>query len=154
MLPVSSLFEPPEQLLVRDKSDVFVEVLKKEMVANPIGDVQPLLCIVRLKEGEKFDGALKEGYKYYTIGGNNSREALQQLLQEHPELKTQKTYTHRLCSVYNFMSTDLTLRLASKHNRAATFIHEMTTWDKVNGDTRMMLMILCSGPGAQTQFAI
>lgn len=39
--------------------------------------------------------------------------------------------TYRLCSVYKKMDTQLTLRLASKHNRATSFNHEMTTWDKV-----------------------
>ena len=67
----------------------------------------------------------------YTIGGNNSREAMQQLLKEHSELKGEKIFSHRLCSVYSPMDTTLALRLASKHNRATTFIHEMTTWDKV-----------------------
>jgi hypothetical protein len=48
--------------------------------------VQPLLCIVKLKD-EDFDEKLKEGYMYETIGGNNSREAIQQLLQEDSQLK-------------------------------------------------------------------
>ena len=30
------------------------------------------------------------------------------------------------------MTTELALRLASKHNRAAGFTHDMTTWDKVS----------------------
>lgn len=140
VLPVSSLVEPPEHLLVRDSSDAFVEILMKEMLVNPTGDVQPLLCIVRLKEGEVFDVALKEGYKYYTVGGNNSREALQQLVQKHPELKRERTYTHRICSIYYSMPSDLTLRLASKHNRASTFIHDMTTWDKVSRAMRLWYM--------------
>ena len=69
--------------------------------------------------------------KLYTIGGNNSREAAQKLLKEHPELRDWCLHTHRLCSVYKQMSTTLSLRMASKHNRATAFIHEMTTWDKV-----------------------
>ena len=128
---MSTLIEPPDELLVRVKSDKFISALKEEMLENPTRDVQPLLCIVRLKDDEEFDESLKEGYMYETIGGNNSREAIQQLLSEKPELKKKKLYSHRLCSVYTRMSTDLALRLASKHNRASAFTHDMTTWDKV-----------------------
>ena len=124
--------EPPEELLVRAKSEVFIDSLKKEMVQNPTADVQPLLCLVRLKSDEEFDEKIKEGYIYDTIGGNNSREAIQQLLSENPGLKKNRLYSHRLCSVYKRMPTDISLRLASKHNRAAGFTHDMTTWDKVS----------------------
>ena len=41
------------------------------MLENPTRDVQPLLCIVRLKDDEEFDESFKEGYMYETIGGNN-----------------------------------------------------------------------------------
>lgn len=74
---MSTLVEPPEELLVRAKSDKFINALKEEMLENPTRDVQPLLCIVRLKDDEEFDEKLKEGYMYETIGGNNSREAIQ-----------------------------------------------------------------------------
>ena len=128
---MTSLIEPPPSLVIREKSDKFIEALKKEMLSNPTADVQPLLCIVQLQDSQEFSLNIKEALKYYTIGGNNSREAIQQLLKEHPELKGEKIFTHRLCSVYSPMETNLALRLASKHNRATTFIHEMTTWDKV-----------------------
>jgi DNA repair exonuclease SbcCD nuclease subunit len=129
---VSSLVEPSEELLVRSKSEVFIDALKKEMIENATRDVQPLLCLVRLKDEEEYDEKVKEAYVYETIGGNNSREAMQQLLAENPELRMKKTYSHRLCSVYRKMSMELSLRLASKHNRAAGFTHDMTTWDKVS----------------------
>lgn len=128
---MSTLNEPPKELLLRLKNETFIDVLKEEMLENPTRDVQPLLCIVRLKNGEEFDENIKEGYTYETIGGNNSREAIQQLLIEKPELKKKKTYSHRLCSVYARMPPELALRLASKHNRASGFTHEMSTWDKV-----------------------
>lgn len=95
------------------------------------GDVQPLLCMVRLAADQSFDPKCKEAYLYDTIGGNNSRDALQQLLKDQPRLSTNKLYTHRLCSVYRKMETHLALRLASKHNRATSFTHDMTAWDKV-----------------------
>ena len=104
----------------------------KEMIENPTGDVQPILCVVYLKEGHEFDPERKEGYKYTTIGGNNSREALKQLLVEKPYLKDNKLYSHRLCSVYKPMDSNFILRLASKHNKATSFSHDMTTWDKVS----------------------
>ena len=82
MLPVSSLKEPVSGDLLREKNEVFIETLKKEMIENPIGDVQPILCIVELSSSQEFDPQLKDGYQYTTIGGNNSREALQQILLE------------------------------------------------------------------------
>ena len=66
-----------------------------------------------------------------TLGGNNSREAIRQLLKESPDLKRKRIYSHHLCSVYSRIPTDLALRLVSKHNRASAFTHDMTTWDKV-----------------------
>lgn len=132
MLPVSSLVEPPDELLVRETSQDFIDSLKAEMMDNPTSDVQPILVLVRLKEGEAFDPNLKDGYIYDTVGGNHSRQAVQELLREHPELTRKKVYSHRLCSVYTRMPTSLALRLASKHNRASTFTHDMTTGDKVS----------------------
>lgn len=101
------------------------------MIENPTVDVQPILCSVKLDSGQKFDPNFKDAYQYYTIGGNNSRVALQQLLKEKPYFSEDKNYTHRLCSVYSPMPTHLSLRLASKHNRATSFSHSMSTWDKV-----------------------
>ena len=56
------MVEPPEKLLVREKSEKFIGSLKEEMLENPTRDVQPLLCIVRLKPDEEFDEKLKQGY--------------------------------------------------------------------------------------------
>ena len=131
MLLINLLSEPPSALLVHDTNDQFISTLKKEMLDNPTSDVQPMLCVVKLDDGQAFHPNLKEGYRYETIGGNHSRIAMQQLLKEHPHLKDNKLYTHHLCSVYREMEFNLTLRLASKHNRAAVFCHEVTTWDKV-----------------------
>ena len=110
MLPVSTLIEAPEHLLIRERKDVIVNQLKMEMIENPISDVQPILCIVSIGAGEHLK--VKEGYVYETIGGNNSREALQQLMKDKPELCNNRLFTHRLCSVYSKMDTKLALHLA------------------------------------------
>ena len=112
------------------------------MLENPTADVQPILCLVRLKREDRFYPNIIEAYKYDTIGGNNSREAVQQLLKEHSELRNQRLYTHRLCSVYKQMAPTLALRMASKHNRATAFIHEMTTFDKVHNTNYFTLSCL------------
>ena len=130
-LPVKCLEPPPEEWLVRKCSKNIVDQLKQEMVDNTCTDVQPILCIVQLKRDETFNPLVKEGYKYNTIGGNHSRQALQELLSEKPELKSSKQFTHRTCSVYSAMDTILVRRLANKHNRAATHVHEITTMDWV-----------------------
>ena len=98
MLPVSSLIEPPEKLLVLNTSKAFIDGLKAEMLENPTADVQPILALVQLDEGKTFDANLKDGYKYETVGGNHSRQALQELLKEHPKFYRRKAYSHRLCS--------------------------------------------------------
>ena len=74
------MIEPPEEQLVRTKSEKFIYSLKEEMLENPSCDVQSRLCVVRLKDDEDFDKKLKEGYMYKTIGGNNSREVILQLV--------------------------------------------------------------------------
>ena len=132
MLPVKSLQEPPDDLLVREVNTAVVSSLKLEMQENPCTDVQPLLCVVQLKSDEVFDKQHKEGYFYHTIGGNHSRQALQELLRENPHLQQKRLYAHRLCAVYLPMEAKLARRLASKHNRAAAYCHEMTTWDWVS----------------------
>ena len=65
------------------------------------------------------------------IGGNNSREALQSILSEHPELANDSVYGTRPVSVYRDLSDDETLYLGMKHNRATHLVHEMTAEEKV-----------------------
>ena len=132
MLPVILLSEPSDSSLVREKDELFITMLKKEMMENPISDVQPILCIVNLPEGAVFKPSLKEAYTYESIGGNHSREALQQILKEQPTLKENKVYSHKLCSVYSDMDSALVRWLASKHDRATSFSHSTTTWDRVS----------------------
>ena len=132
MLPVTSLVEPSDKRLLREVDAKFVTDLKQEIMENPTTDVQPILCIVKLKPGELFRPDLKEGYNYETVGGNNSREALQQLLSENPQLKEKRIYSHRLCAVYSSELDDKCIfRLAGRHNRATQFSHAITDWDKV-----------------------
>ena len=86
MLPVTLLIEPLDELLVRDKNLKHIEALKAEIKDNPTADVQPIICILSLNDGEKFDPSMKEGYVYETVGGNNTCEAYK-LLEESPSLK-------------------------------------------------------------------
>ncbi len=123
---------PPDNLLIRELNPHAVSCLKDEMLENSCADVQPILCIVVLKEDQSFDSILKEAYLYNTIGGNHSRQALQELIKERPQLAINKQFTHRLCAVYKPMDVKLARHLASKHNRATSFSHDMTSWDRVS----------------------
>ena len=143
MLPISLLSEPSSFCLVREKDDKFIVKLKKEMMENPVNDVQPIVCIVNLPEGATFQSTLKEAYTYQSVGGNHSREALQQLLKEHPNLKQNKLYSHRLCSVYKEMDCNLVRRLASKHNRATTISHNTTNFDRVSESLAWCIVCVC-----------
>ena len=126
MLPISILHPPSPNLLVRELNDTFVQSLKKEEMCSLFFALSILKSVKIL-----IIKSLKEAYRYESIGGNNSREALQQLLRERPYLKEEKNFSYRLCSIYSNMKTPLSLRLASKHNRATSFSHDITTWDKV-----------------------
>lgn len=61
MLPVSSLKEPPPNVL-----EPFTESLMKKMIENPTGDVQPILCVVELNDGNEFDRTNLESMGLYT----------------------------------------------------------------------------------------
>ena len=115
--------------------------LKQEMIKNPCTDVTPILCIVNLQPGEIFKPILKDSYRYISIGGNHSRQALQELLKENKQLERQRCFTHRWCAVYKPMEIPLARRLASKHNRAGSFNHEMTNWDWVSVNLMLYFMI-------------
>lgn len=67
-------------------------------------------------------------YHYETLGGNNSRAALQALCDEE---NSHTAFRTRLVSVYGGLKDDEALRLAAKHNKTTSFYHEMSTWDKV-----------------------
>ena len=63
--------------MLRPIDEIFVDSLKVAMKANPSTDVAPIVGLVSLHEGETFHEAHKESYQYETLGGNNSRAALQ-----------------------------------------------------------------------------
>ena len=92
--------------------EVFIHDLKENMVKNPSKDATPLVGMVVLKDGEEFDEKHKESYQYETLGGNNSRVALQQLLKESDDPR----FRTRLVSIYQRLTDDEALRLAAKHN--------------------------------------
>lgn len=125
---MSCLVEPIQGNTLRDPDPVFIDNLKKEMLENPTILVSPIIGLVCLRSGEKFDSKHPNSYKYETIGGNNSRIALQELNKTYPE---NLNYQARFVAVYVGLTEDLALRLAARHNRATDFTHSMKTQDKV-----------------------
>ena len=128
-LSISCLKAPAAARSLREPDRTFIDSLKEEMVQNPTCLVSPIVALVRLDKDETFDALHPGGYEYETIGGNNSRIAIQELVKERPDLESLGT---RLVAVYVNLSDELALRLASKHNRATSFTHSMTTQDKVS----------------------
>ena len=126
-----TLKAPKHTRLVRPVDNVFVKCLKKEMLANPTTDVAPLIGLVCLGDDDSFDTKHPESYMYETLGGNNSRTALVELLKENPALKDDKRFSHRIVSVYSNLTDEDAQLLAVKHNRQQSFVHSMTTQDKV-----------------------
>ena len=123
---MTCLVEPGPTRLLRPVDKVFVDTLKTHMKRNPSRDVTPIVGLVQLPDGERFQEYHKETYLYETLGGNNSRVAMQELLEEE-DLR----FRSRLVSVYCHLTDNQALRLASKHNLATTVHHDMITSDKV-----------------------
>ena len=74
---------------------------------------------------------LKLTHAYETIGGNHSRIALAQLLNEKKELALDPKFFNRRISVYTRLSDEQAQHLAHRHNRATEFTSKMNTQDKV-----------------------
>ena len=121
--------EPPSSRLLRPVDEIFVHDLKENMLKNPSKDATPLVGLVVLEKHQEFDAKLAELYEYETLGGNNSRVALQQLVKESDD----PTFRTRLASVYKNLSDDEALRLAAKHNAVTSLHHAVSTSDKVGG---------------------
>ena len=116
--------EPGPTRLLRPVDPVFVDTLKAHMKRNPSRDVTPIVGLVQLQHVEEFQEDHKDIYLYETLGGNNSRVAMQ----DEEDLR----FRTRLVSVYCHLTDNQALRLASKHNLATSVHHEMTTSDKVS----------------------
>lgn len=101
------------------------------MLANPTTDVAPMIGLVRLQPGVEFDNLHPEAYTYETLGGNNSRTALAELLEENEQVKADPRYSRHLVSVYCNLTDEEAQLVAVKHNRQQSFVHQMTTQDKV-----------------------
>jgi len=113
-------------------------IIQHEILKNPCSSVNPILCVVNLDEGCRFNKDQKESYSYMTIGGNHSRQAFQEILDEQATLRQNKAYTYRLCSVYTSMEKPPLNRLVLKNNRAAAFCHKMTTWDWISKSRKLL----------------
>ena len=124
---------------MREPDRDFIDALKKEMMENPTSLVSPIVGLASLDPGNKCDSRHPQSFVYETIGGNNSRIAVQELSQEHPE---NVVFKSRLVAVYVGLTDDLALRLASKHNRATTFCHSMVTQDKVMQSMQVHITML------------
>lgn len=123
---------PSTSRAVREVDSLFVEHLKKEMITNPTTDVAPMIGLLILGDGEVFDRLHPEAYTYETLGGNNSRTALTELCNEREDLAADERFTKRMVSIYVNLTDKEAQYLAVKHNRQQSFVHQMTTQDKVN----------------------
>ena len=101
------------------------------MLQNPTCDVAPIVAQVLLKEGQKFDKDHPEAFTYETLGGNHTRIALAELLEENKDLASLPYYRVRLVSVYAWLSTEQAQHLALRHNGATEYTNKLTTQDQV-----------------------
>ena len=119
------MYESTKSPAHRPIDEVFVQHLKKEMVENPTTDVAPLINWF-------VDSARGRNIQPRCLGGNNSRTALDELCQERPDLASDQRFSSRVVSVYTNLSAQEAQYLAVKHNRQQSFVHQMTTQDKVH----------------------
>ena len=91
------------------------------MRLNLTCDVAPIVAQVLPREGQKFDEAHPKAFKYETLGGNHTRIALTQLLEEDKELASLPYYRARLVSVYAWLFTEQAQHLALRHIRATEY---------------------------------
>lgn len=103
------------------------------MKENPTILVSPIVGLPVLQEGQVFDKKHANSYFYETIGGNHTRVALQEMIEENP---SDKRYKSRQVAVYLGLTDQQVLSLAARHNRATDFSHAMTTQDKVTINER------------------
>lgn len=89
--------------------------------------ISPIVGVVIVGSEEQFESKHPSSYKYETIGGNNSRIALQELMEDN----SHQFFKTRMAAVYIGLSDDLALRLVPKYNKAIDFTHSMTTQDMV-----------------------
>lgn len=119
----------------------FVDKLKESMKSNQSTDSAPIIGLVAIPDGEKFDSTKKDSYKYGTIGGNNSRVAVQALAKE----TGNPFYRTRLVSVYQDLTNKQALRLSSQHNMVTSrFNHQITTSDKVLHNRLYHKVVTCN----------
>ena len=123
--------EPAASRLIRRPHEPYIKGLKEEMRKNPTCDVVPIVAMVKLRDGQKFDETHPEAFVYETLGGNHSRIALQELLDEDEKLAGLPYYRLRLVSVYSGLSDKQATHLALRHNKATEFTSRLTTQDKV-----------------------
>ncbi|XP_065902406.1 uncharacterized protein [Dysidea avara] len=116
------------------------------MIKNPCLATTPILCVADIGENCDFKENMKDIYSYITVGGNHSRQAFQEILEEREDLRHNRSFSYRLCAVYSPMKKELVRRLAFQHNRAAAFHHKMTTWDWVKKLEERMIYFLASLP--------
>ena len=119
---MTCLIEPEQSRLLGPVDPVFVDTLKSHMKRNLSRDVTLIVGLIQLSNGEEFQEHRKNTYLYETLGGNNSRVAIQELLNE-DDLR----FRTRLVSIYCHLTDNQALRLASKHNLATSIHHEMTS---------------------------
>lgn len=111
-LPISCMLEPQSSRLVQPVDRAFVHCLKQEMILNPTTDVAPFIGHLRLHQDENFDPLHPEAYTYETLGGNNSRVALMEIVEENPSLASHPCYSkHLVCPC----SSELGMHVFTSH---------------------------------------
>ena len=101
-VPSSKLTLPKNDGNVRLLDTVFVEILKQTMIKKPTATYLPLVVNVVTTHAKEVILANLQNYSFEVIGGNHSRQAVQEILLrgDHPKFRT------RLCRVYKNLTQD------------------------------------------------
>ncbi|XP_066294062.1 dentin sialophosphoprotein-like [Branchiostoma lanceolatum] len=113
-VPIDCLMEPAWMRLVRTADPQHVQTLKSAFLKSP-GTTQTVLAgnIVGLSATD-FDKNKMRSYRFEVLGGNHTRQALQEILETNPDA-LKSTYVHM--NVYCNLTEDLAKRVGIDHNK-------------------------------------
>ncbi|XP_019616710.1 PREDICTED: uncharacterized protein LOC109464217 [Branchiostoma belcheri] len=126
-IPIQHLKQPAWKRLVRVADRQHVDKLKKVFVHT---SVQATILIGNICNitAEQFEESEINNYEYEVIGGNHTRIALQEILQETPD-QLENTTVH--LNVYCGLPDDMAKRLGMDHNNAINCSKPETTLDRL-----------------------
>ena len=146
---LQQLVEPEWARLYRVVDHDHVKTLKKEFLKNP-GGCFTMMVVHADVQRKDFDIGKISQYKLEVLGGNHSRVALQQIIEEELPCVGEK-YTTRMAKIYCGLNMEEARRIARDHNHIHAFGKEDTFMDIVNGFRTCLYVTMGATCAADTE---